>query len=225
MSSFTFNMPQIRVMPVLRSRVANSWETKDPDDDNYISDDGGATNDLYGRQTSNPFYINMKQKGNMVMDMKPLKHYTDAPLYQAFWPFLMTMKIFGLFYNKEYIKSNHHQSLMARVFAKKEYSSAETNTNIPPLSKRITPSSIYSFLVLLVLFANLGRFCTIFEQGEEVGPILFQKFIMLGFFTLVSINGVTCFLACHKYSNIPEFFYEWARLHQEYPGMFCIFFI
>ena len=90
--------------------------------------------------------------------------------------------------------------------------------------KRITPSSIYSFVVTVVLWANALRYFTSFEAGEDFGPLFFQKIITLCFFSLNAITSTACFLACHKYSNIPEFFYEWARLHQKYPGgitMFC----
>ena len=210
-------MPQITVMPAIRSKVGDSWRIKTLDDDNIIS----VSDRQHGhqRQTSNPYYINFKRRTRNVVNMKPLQHYTDAPLYRAFWPFIMAMKIFGLFHNKEYIKNRQHITICKSV-AKNEYSD-KTNDDIPPLSKRITPSSIYCFLVTLLLWVNVGRYCTIFKDGEEIGAVLFQKLIMLGFFILVSCNGVTCFLACHKYSNIPEFFYEWARLHQEYPGMLC----
>ena len=53
------------------------------------------------RQTSTLLYLNMKQQGSRITDMKPLRHYTDAPLYEAFWPFLMGMKLLGLFHNKQ----------------------------------------------------------------------------------------------------------------------------
>ena len=151
----------------------------------------------------------MKQRGSKVMDMKPLKHYTDAPLCEAFWPFLMAMKYFGLFHNKEYIKENRSYC------TKDDYSD---RNDIPPLSKRVTPSSIYCLMVTLILWANVGRCFTLFERGEDFGPLLFQKAIMMAFFFLVAVNATSCYIACYKYSNIPEFFYEWAKLHQEYPG-------
>ena len=202
-------------MPAIRSKVRDSWGIKTLDDDENIN----ISDRQHGheRRTSYPYYINYKRRTPNVVNMRPLEHYTDAPLYEAFWPFMMAMKIFGLFHNKEYIQ-NRQSVTICKSFAKNEYSD-KNNDDIPSLSKRITPSSIYCFLVTLLLWANVGRYCTIFKEGEEIGPVLFQKLIMLGFFILVACNGVTCFLACHKYSNIPEFFYEWARLHQEYPGM------
>ena len=204
-------------MPAIRSKVGDSWGTKTLDDDSNVN-----SSDIehdYQRQTYNPYYMRFKKRGNDVVNMKPLQHYTDAPLYEAFWPFIMAMKIFGLYHNKEYDKSRQNSTICKSVFQNEHCD--KTNDDIPPLSKRITPSSIYCFLVTLLLWANVGRYCTIFKEGEEIGPMLFQKLIMLGFFILVSCNGVTCFLACHKYSNIPEFFFEWARLHQEYPGTLC----
>ena len=187
-------------MPAICSKVENTWETRKPENKRR----------QYGRQTSNPFYMNMKQVGSEVMDMRPLRHYTDAPLYKAFWPFILALKCFGLFYNKEYIKENE--------FTCSNNSYDVNKPDIPPLSKRVTPSSIYCFAVTLILWGNVARCCTIFEQGEDFGPLLFQKLIMLAFITLVAVNGTSCFIACYKYSNIPEFFYEWARLHHEYPG-------
>ena len=157
------------------------------------------------RETSNLFYLNMTQRGSRITDMKPLRCYTDAPLYEVFWPFLMGMKLLGLFHNKEYADTLKYGC----QFSKEE---------CPRLRKRVTPSSIYSFVVMLLLWINAARYLTAFENGEGFGPILFQKIITLSFFTLTAITATACFLACHKYSNISEFFYEWARLHQEYPG-------
>ena len=157
------------------------------------------------REPSNFFFMNMKQRGSKIMDMKPIRHYTDAPLYEAFWPFLMGMKVVGLFHNKEYADTL-------------KYGCRYDKKECPPLSKRITPSSVYSFVIMLVLWVNAIRFLGVFESGEGFGPALFQKIITLCFFMLIAVSNTCCFLACHKYSNIPEFFYEWARLHQEYPG-------
>ena len=159
----------------------------------------------HNKQTSNLFYMNMKQQGSRITDMKPLRHYTDAPLYEAFWPFLMGMKLVGLFHNKQYADTLKYGC----QFEKEE---------CPSLEKRITPSSIYSFVVMLLLWINAARYLSAFEAGEGFGPILFQKLITLSFFTLIAITATACYLASHKYSNIPEFFYEWARLHQDYPG-------
>ncbi len=129
-----------------------------------------------------------------------LKCYTDAPLYQALCPFFIAMKFVGLFHNKCY---------------KEHWEGKGT----PPLSKRITPSSVYCFVGVLVAWSHIGRTLYLFKDNEDgFGPYMFQKFIFLCYTMYCSVNATCCFLACHKYTNIPEFFYEWARLHKEYPG-------
>ena len=158
-----------------------------------------------GKESSSLFYMHIKQRGSKPLDIKPLRHYTDAPLYEAFWPFLMGMKLLGLFHNKEYADTWKYGC---------EYQKAQC----PTLRKRITPSSVYSFTVTFILWANVARYLTIFDSKDGFGSVLFQKIILFSFFSLTAISATACFLACHKYSNIPEFFYEWARLHQEYPG-------
>ena len=70
-------MPQITVMPAIRSKVGDSWRIKTLDDDNIIS----ISDRQHGhqRQTSNPYYINFKRRTRNVVNMKPLQHYTDLP--------------------------------------------------------------------------------------------------------------------------------------------------
>ena len=68
----------------------------------------------------------MEQRGSKLFNMKPLRHYTDAALYEAFLPFFIGMKLFGLFHNKEYADAWKYGC---------EYRKEEC----PRLRKRITP--------------------------------------------------------------------------------------
>ena len=134
-----------------------------------------------------------------------MKQYTDAPLYKVLRPIFTGMKLLGLFHHKQYIATDEHRS-------------EEIKNQLPLISKRITPSSIYAFLVMLILWANVARYLTVFNSDEGFDSALFQKVIGLSFFCHAAANATSCFLACHKFKNIPEFFYEWTRLHREYPG-------
>ena len=69
---------------------------------------------------------------------QPMKQYTDAPLYKVLRPIFTGMKLLGLFHHKQYIGTDEHRS-------------EDVKNQLPPISKRITPSSIYSFLVMLIL--------------------------------------------------------------------------
>ena len=45
----------------------------------------------------------MKNKQSNLLNIKPLIKYTDAPLFEAYYPFFMGMKLVGLFHSKEYV--------------------------------------------------------------------------------------------------------------------------
>ena len=134
-----------------------------------------------------------------------MKQYTDAPLYKVLRPIFIGMKLLGLFHHKQYIVRDEHRC-------------EDIKNQHPPICKRITPSSIYAFLVMFILWANVVRYLTVFDSDEGFDPVLFQKVVGLSFFCHAATNATSCFRACHKFKNIPEFFYEWTRLHQEYPG-------
>ncbi len=136
--------------------------------------------------------------------MKPLKHYTDSPIFKAFGPFFIGMKLLGLYHRKEYNKQMY----------------GKDQEEIPPLRKRVTPSSIYSMTIVTLLWLNFFRLLTVLHGQNSFGPALFQKLIMIFFLGLTSICATSCFIACHKYTNLPEFFHEWTKLRQEYPGRF-----
>ena len=156
----------------------------------------------------------MKHKQSDLLNMKPLVRYTDAPLYEAFYPFFMGMKVLGLFHSKEYITKPRK----CKWFQKSEYED-EHEEIIPPLSKRITPSSIYSFTLMVFMWANLCRVTYIFKDNNDLMAIIMMKATMMCWMLLITVNTTACFLATHKYGNIPEFFYEWGRMHQEFPGI------
>ncbi len=205
-------MPQITVMPAVRSKAEQIWDGKQLEKRKIASPQKSSVWD------SDLLCKNMKQRGSRLNNMKPLKHYTDAPLYEAFLPFLMCMKLFGLYHNKEYVIRKVENVPYSDGYDNENGMDENANAK-PPLAKRITISSVYSVLVTLMLWVNVGRYVTAFSQ-EDGGftAMLFQKVIMLMYFFLTAVNALVCFRACHKYTNIPEFFYEWARLHQDYPG-------
>lgn len=128
------------------------------------------------------------------------KHYTDSPLFKAFRPLFQCMKTIGLFHHKEYQQSEE-------IFV--------------PLKKRVTPSCVYSFVMVTLLWMNFIRFFTLFNGEDTFGAILFQKVTILLYAGLSAVTATSCFLACHRYHNLPEFFDEWTRLRETYPGTFC----
>ena len=136
---------------------------------------------------------------------KAMAQYTDAPLYQVLSPIFIGMKLLGLYHHKQYIVTDEHRS-------------GGINNQHLPVYKRITPSRIYAFLVMLILWANVARLFTVFNSEESFNYVLFPKIIGLSFFCHAAMNATSFYRACHKFKNIPEFFYEWTRLHQEYPG-------
>ena len=156
----------------------------------------------------------MKHKQSNLLNMKPLVRYTDSPLYEAYYPFFMGMKLLGLFHSKEYITKPRK----CKWFQKSEFED-EHAENIPSLNKRITASSIYSLIMMLLMWANLFRMMYIFKDGNDMIPIVMTKAASVCWILLITMNTTACFLATHKYGNIPEFFYEWGRMHLEFPGM------
>ncbi len=151
------------------------------------------------------------QKRGMYQNQNPYKKYTDIPLFKACYPFFMGMKVFGLFHSKEYIRKGHKQQDPKDAYSFKD--------SVLPLRKRITPSSIYSFVVLIImwlhLFCHFLAFCCLLNEAPA---IIMAQFTTVGYSLLIAINGVACFRATHKYTNIPQFFLKWGQMHQDYAG-------
>ncbi len=100
----------------------------------------------------------MKHKQSSLLNMKPLLRYTDAPLFEAYYPFFMGMKLLGLFHSKEYITKPPKCKWIQKSGAEDDCEEI-----VPPLSKRITPSSIYSFTMMVVMWVNMLRMIFIFR--------------------------------------------------------------
>ncbi len=158
-------------------------------------------------------YKGMNNKQCNLMDMKPLYKYTDAPLFEAYYPFFLGMKLCGLFHSKEYI-----MNLQQRKWLQKSGYGGDCIRGVPPLRKRITPSSVYCFVIMLMLWANVLRMIYAFTDDNDAIPSVMMKITMMSYVGLAAFNSTACFLATHKYSNIPEFFYEWGRMHKLFPG-------
>ena len=136
---------------------------------------------------------------------KTMEQYTEAPLYKVLRPIFTGMKLLGLYHHKQYIVTDEHRF-------------EGIKNHHPPVYKSITPSRIYTFLVMFILWANVARMFTVFNSDEGFNYVLFQKILGLSFFCHAAMNATSFYRACHKFKNIPEVFYEWTRLHQEYPG-------
>ncbi len=133
---------------------------------------------------------------------QPMKNFTDVPLFRELKPLFFCLKFFGLLHTKEY----------------KNYSYGEETTKIPPLRKRITASTVYSFVVVCFNWLNVARLFSGYAVGEGGSDQAFLKVVVHTYNTLVAVAATCCFMACHKYTNMPEFFYQWAELHRVYPG-------
>lgn len=139
------------------------------------------------------------------------KKYTDTPLFKACYPFFMGMKFFGLFHSKEYLKKGDKQ-----LCSRHSYGMPDAT---PPLRRRITPSSIYSVIVLVLMWLNLfAQFLAFCSSMSEPPFMIMAQSTMVGYALLIAINAVACFCATHKYTNIPQFFLRWGQMHLDYPG-------
>ena len=172
-------------------------------------------------------YYNMediKYMKNPVFEIKSLKSYKDVPLFKAFYPFFISMKLFGLFHDKEYVvdRKIRRKCFLERI--KHGFNTTEEVEGHVPLKKRITPSSVYCFMVKIILWLNVFRHMSSIDLSRGFDGVLLSSVIALIFFILVACGATTCFLACHKYTNIPQFFYEWGKMHLEYPGKWSRFF-
>ena len=169
---------------------------------------------------SKPYYNmeDIKEIKNPVFEIKSLKSYKDVPLFKAFYPFFISMKIFGLFHDKEYVIDRKlRRKCLVQIFKLGFNTTEEAEGNVP-LRKRITPSSVYCFLVKTILWLNVFRHMSSIDFNRGFDGIFLSSIIVFIFFILIACGATTCFLACHKYTNIPQFFYEWGKMHLEYPG-------
>ena len=113
--------------------------------------------------------------------------YVNTELYKAFKPIFFSMKIFGLYCCRDYEVDRHGTKI--------------------PWNKKYTPSTIYSFLVLLGMILNSVRM---------IGPLASSDvqlivIVFYGWMILCIMNTLSCFVGCMKYHAIPEFFLEWQR--------------
>ena len=115
------------------------------------------------------------------------EEYVNTELYKAFKPIFISMKMFGLYFSRDYEVNAQGAGI--------------------PWRKKYTPSMIYSFLVLIGLILNFVRiFSMVFSVEKELGIAVF-----LGWMLLCIMNAISCFIGCVRYHAIPEFFLEWAR--------------
>ena len=113
--------------------------------------------------------------------------YVNTELYKAFKPIFISMKMFGLYFSRDYEVDAQGTGISWR--------------------KKYTPSMIYSLLILIGMILNFVRiFGILFSVKTELSMA-----VVLGWKLLCIMNTISCFIGCMRYHAIPEFFLEWQR--------------
>ena len=115
------------------------------------------------------------------------EEYVNTELYKAFKPIFFSMKIFGLYFSRDYEVDAQGAGI--------------------PWKRKYTPSMIYSFLVLIGMILNFVRMFGMLLSVETQLTIT----VFFGWKVLCIMNAVSCFIGCTRYHAIPEFFLEWDR--------------
>ena len=125
--------------------------------------------------------------------------FTETVQFKHFKPFLISMKIFGLNYTKEYCRNN----------------AKEESIHKPHLRNRVTPSFIFATAILILLWSNFFKLFTCYRNGGEFGAHFFIKTGFVAWTVLCCLNISSCWLGCFRYENLPQFFEKWSNFQQE----------
>ncbi len=110
--------------------------------------------------------------------------FTQTPVYKAILPMLWSLQIWGQGFFMDQGRCSP-RSVIGRV---------------------------YSSLVLVILWLNVGRMALIFAEGEVSGFLLFGKIIVFAWMFLCALNGLVMYRLSHTRLSIDKFFFRLQHL-------------
>ena len=125
-------------------------------------------------------------------------------LYTALKPFLVSMKVAGLYHFKQFKVCDSDK--------------AEENDDTTQRKKyvgiKLTPSMVYTATLCTVLCMNVLRVLSAFEKHADTFdlPGFLFDIVLLSWNINCAINAVACFLACHKFEGLTKMFLENDKL-------------
>ncbi len=111
------------------------------------------------------------------------KHFADISMFKAMEPFFFSMKLMGLFHERNFSKG-----------------------------RQVSISLLYSIFVIVLLWVLVCQNGFVFNHNDSFGPMLFIKFMILIWQLQCGFNSITCFNACFYYHHLPEFFVQWSLI-------------
>ena len=133
--------------------------------------------------------------------------YTNTKMFQAVKPLFITLRIFGLFYSKDYGSVEQCMQQAEKHKQGQHYSKSK------PKRFHVSASRVYSWIVCIIIAVFTAKSALVFNSGNfSFGPDLLSK---LSFATWVAVMAANCVMfmrASSKFEGIPQFFIQWDMM-------------
>ena len=134
--------------------------------------------------------------------------YKNSVLYKSFRALLYSMKITGLYFERDPTPED-----LAVLNATDMTDDAESKR------RRVTVPQVYSTIVLVVIWMNWIRMFTAFTGSDTIGAVLCFKFLAIIWIGLCSVHCTTMFRGSMSYrAGLSGMFIRWVTLQNEYVG-------
>jgi hypothetical protein len=111
-------------------------------------------------------------------------------LMKSMSPLLNNMRFFGIYFKQDSsVDADAPKSDSGRTYGKEMSGKA--------VHRSVNLGRLYAIFVLVLLWANIFRFITVFNSEDKFGSLLFTKVIAFGWNFLCTVLHTSYFVACH----------------------------